>query len=225
MNRRVSIVGGPRAARQTPARRPSSGAPRFAQHAPRRSSMTCAHCGRTAGAGARFCGGCGTPLASRCPHCGTESPPDARFCEACGASLVGRPATDAVARKVVTIVFADLIDSTALHERLDPESVSRVRPSRRRPESWAARGPGRRAGFRITRADPLEPRQPVEPYFSRAGARPQRLTRLRSGHDRARHFAQFLAAGRGDRDRLRHDGRHQMTANSAWCWWSSARSL
>jgi hypothetical protein len=43
-------------------------------------------------AGARFCGGCGTPLASRCPHCGTESPPDARFCEACGASLTDGPA-------------------------------------------------------------------------------------------------------------------------------------
>jgi class 3 adenylate cyclase len=52
-----------------------------------------------------------------------------KFCRSCGASLVGaRPAesvADAVARKIVTIVFADLIGSTALHERLDAESVRR----------------------------------------------------------------------------------------------------
>src|SRR5262245_12946204 len=92
--------------------------------------MTCAKCGRGHGAGARFCGGCGQPLAPRCPQCGKESPPDAGFCEGCGASLgtvpTPAPTDDAVARKVVTIVFADLIGSTSLHERLDPESVSRV---------------------------------------------------------------------------------------------------
>ena len=50
-----------------------------------------------------------------------------RFCGACGSSLTSPPAAEkAQARKVVTIVFADLIGSTALHERLDPESVSRV---------------------------------------------------------------------------------------------------
>src|SRR5215470_13077851 len=92
--------------------------------------MTCARCGRGHGAGARFCGGCGQPLAPRCPQCGKESPPDAGFCEGCGASLgtvaTPAPTDDAVTRKVVTIVFADLIGSTSLHERLDPESVSRV---------------------------------------------------------------------------------------------------
>jgi class 3 adenylate cyclase len=46
-----------------------------------------------------------------------------QFCEACGASLVARPPEDAGARKVVTIVFADLVGSTALHERLDAESA------------------------------------------------------------------------------------------------------
>src|SRR6185369_3081467 len=38
----------------------------------------------------------------------------------------GRPGRDAGARKVVTIVFADLVGSTALHERLDAESARRV---------------------------------------------------------------------------------------------------
>ena len=87
--------------------------------------MNCANCGRAHGAGARFCGGCGRPLVPRCPACGIECPPDAQFCEGCGGSLVARVAA-AETRKVVTILFADLIGSTALHERLDPESVSRL---------------------------------------------------------------------------------------------------
>src|SRR5262245_36129894 len=65
-------------------------------------------------------------LAQRCAACGAESEPDARFCEACGAALTVRPAVDTVARKIVTIVFADLIGSTSLGERLDPEAVNRV---------------------------------------------------------------------------------------------------
>src|SRR5438876_3862709 len=88
--------------------------------------MNCSSCGRAHGAGARFCGGCGRSLAPRCPACGAEGKPDAQFCEACGASLVVSASEEAVARKVVTIVFADLIGSTSLHERLDPESVGRL---------------------------------------------------------------------------------------------------
>ena len=89
--------------------------------------MACPSCGRPIRAGARFCGGCGASLVPRCPACGAENEPELRFCEACGASLgTASPADAAVSRKVVTIVFADLIGSTALHERLDPESVRRV---------------------------------------------------------------------------------------------------
>src|SRR5262249_50969678 len=88
--------------------------------------MSCASCGRTNPAGARFCGGCGAALAPRCPACGAESQPDARFCIACGAPLAERPVEKAIARKVVTVVFADLIGSVSLHERLDAESARRV---------------------------------------------------------------------------------------------------
>jgi len=88
--------------------------------------VNCASCGRTNRANARFCGGCGASLAPRCPACGAASEPDSRFCDACGAALAAGAADDGVARKVVTILFADLIGSTALHERLDPESVSRL---------------------------------------------------------------------------------------------------
>src|SRR3989454_5096390 len=88
--------------------------------------MSCTTCGRANRPGARFCGSCGKPLAPRCPACGTECEPGAQFCDACGASLVAGAADEAVARKVVTIVFADLIGSTSLHEHLDPESTRRL---------------------------------------------------------------------------------------------------
>src|SRR5947207_1986788 len=88
--------------------------------------MSCTSCGRANRPGARFCGGCGKPLAPRCPACAAEGEPGGQFCDACGASLVASVSDEAVARKVVTIVFADLIGSTSLHERLDPESVSRL---------------------------------------------------------------------------------------------------
>jgi tetratricopeptide (TPR) repeat protein len=90
--------------------------------------VTCPACGADNRDGARFCGECAAPLVKpvACPSCGTPNPGARKFCDACGTSLAARPTTDAVARKVVTIVFADLIGSTALHERLDPESVSRL---------------------------------------------------------------------------------------------------
>jgi class 3 adenylate cyclase/ketosteroid isomerase-like protein len=88
--------------------------------------MDCAGCGRANRPGAKFCGGCGRPLAPRCPACGNECQPGAQFCDACGAALAVAKTPAAEARKVVTIVFADLIGSTALHERLDAESARRL---------------------------------------------------------------------------------------------------
>lgn len=85
--------------------------------------MDCPSCRRANRDGARFCGGCGRPLARPCPACGAVGTPDARFCDACGTSLESTASDDSAARKVVTIVFADLVGSTALHERLDAESA------------------------------------------------------------------------------------------------------
>ena len=65
-------------------------------------------------------------MAPDCPACGAEVESGAQFCDACGAALVAPVADDAVARKIVTIAFADLIGSTSLQERLDPESVRRL---------------------------------------------------------------------------------------------------
>ena len=61
----------------------------------------------------------------RCPSCGQQNPDGFRFCGACGASLVtSTPAREV--RKTVTLLFCDVAGSTALGERLDPESTRRV---------------------------------------------------------------------------------------------------
>jgi class 3 adenylate cyclase/tetratricopeptide (TPR) repeat protein len=60
-----------------------------------------------------------------CPACGTANPEGARFCNACGGALVG-PGALRKERKVATALFADLVGSTALTEREDPEIVQSV---------------------------------------------------------------------------------------------------
>jgi class 3 adenylate cyclase/tetratricopeptide (TPR) repeat protein len=60
-----------------------------------------------------------------CVGCGEENPDRARFCLQCGTELVGAAAPEAF-RKTVTIVFSDVVGSTSLGERLDPETLSDV---------------------------------------------------------------------------------------------------
>lgn len=60
-----------------------------------------------------------------CPSCGEEASERARFCAVCGTALAGTSAAQPF-RRVVTIVFCDLCDSTRLGERLDPESLRQV---------------------------------------------------------------------------------------------------
>src|SRR5919202_4742912 len=59
-----------------------------------------------------------------CSRCGAASGEGARFCAACGAPLVAP--SDREARKVVTILFCDLVESTKLAERFDPEAQQRL---------------------------------------------------------------------------------------------------
>jgi class 3 adenylate cyclase/tetratricopeptide (TPR) repeat protein len=61
---------------------------------------------------------------STCPTCGQMNPEGARFCSDCGVQLGGTAAREV--RKTVTVLFADVTGSTALGERLDPESFRRV---------------------------------------------------------------------------------------------------
>src|SRR5579884_719312 len=59
-----------------------------------------------------------------CPVCSTDNPDVARFCLACGAALSSEPPREE--RKVVTVLFADLVGFTSRAEQLDPEEVRAV---------------------------------------------------------------------------------------------------
>src|SRR5712691_420617 len=61
---------------------------------------------------------------SACTSCGKENSEGARFCNACGDPL--EQESSERFRKTVTILFSDVVDSTGLGERLDPETLSHV---------------------------------------------------------------------------------------------------
>src|SRR3954471_2727865 len=60
-----------------------------------------------------------------CPSCGEDNPARFRVCGSCGTALRGERASDEI-RRYVTVVNSDLKGSTALGERLDPESLREV---------------------------------------------------------------------------------------------------
>src|SRR6266446_142091 len=82
----------------------------------------------------RFCAACGAPLTQACPACGFGNRPGEDFCGGCGTTLKGSSApTDtqpppaiAAERRQLTVMFCDLVGSTALAERLDPEDLRDV---------------------------------------------------------------------------------------------------
>src|SRR6266498_1452301 len=58
-----------------------------------------------------------------CPRCGQENPDGFRFCGACAAPLAEEAPVPREERKVVTVLFADLVGFTSRAEQLDPEDV------------------------------------------------------------------------------------------------------
>src|SRR4051812_14201351 len=62
---------------------------------------------------------------AECPSCRRECPEGMRFCGHCGKPLALAPAT-ATERRVLTVLFCDLVGSTALAEQLDPEDLGSV---------------------------------------------------------------------------------------------------
>ena len=100
--------------------------------------MGCPSCGNANPDGKKFCGDCGAPLPMRCTGCGAENPPGKKFCGDCGAALmIGAstaraeavlPAspTPSAQRRQLTVMFCDLVGSTALASKLDPEDLREV---------------------------------------------------------------------------------------------------
>jgi class 3 adenylate cyclase/tetratricopeptide (TPR) repeat protein len=60
-----------------------------------------------------------------CQNCGRESPEGFRFCPHCGAAL-GVTAPPRTERKIVTVLFCDLVGFTARSDRADPEDVRAI---------------------------------------------------------------------------------------------------
>jgi class 3 adenylate cyclase/tetratricopeptide (TPR) repeat protein len=64
-----------------------------------------------------------------CPNCAEDNPERARFCLNCAAPLTETPRPQAEERKVVTVLFCDLVGFTAASDEADPEDVrARIRP-------------------------------------------------------------------------------------------------
>jgi class 3 adenylate cyclase/predicted ATPase len=95
----------------------------------------------------KFCGECGHALQNLCAQCGFENPLRFKFCGACGTSLTSQtltprppqakptpqeaisapePRSPDAERRQLTVMFCDLVDSTALSGQLDPEDLREV---------------------------------------------------------------------------------------------------
>src|SRR6185436_9251577 len=66
-----------------------------------------------------------TAVEVQCTSCGGANPAGARFCSSCGAPL-GEVATAQEERKLVSVLFIDLVGSTARADKADPEDVRDV---------------------------------------------------------------------------------------------------
>ena len=103
--------------------------------------MECPSCRTKVPEEKRFCTECGAPLPSLCPCCGYLNPLGSNFCGNCGTKLgpplaLARPdlqqdsappqPTASAERRQLTVMFCDLVGSTALSARLDPEDMREI---------------------------------------------------------------------------------------------------
>ncbi|HEU5264126.1 MAG TPA: AAA family ATPase, partial [Gaiellaceae bacterium] len=93
--------------------------------------MTCPSCGTENREGRKFCSECGTALAFACPSCGAPNEPGEKFCGECGTALAATAAPvaptpepgPAAERRLVSVLFADLVGFTAASEDRDAEDT------------------------------------------------------------------------------------------------------
>ena len=102
--------------------------------------MLCPACGAENEPDRKFCGECGASMALACTNCGSPNPPTVKFCGECGTPLVGRstspnsspagarpaeesPSAPVAERRLVSVLFADLVGFTTLSEARDSEEV------------------------------------------------------------------------------------------------------
>jgi class 3 adenylate cyclase len=91
--------------------------------------MQCPRCQNETDAASRFCGHCGELLVRSCSACGTSLAAGARFCPQCGVAVAAAPPTPqrvSGERRQLTVMFCDLVGSTELSHRLDPEELRDV---------------------------------------------------------------------------------------------------
>lgn len=97
--------------------------------------MRCPNCGFKNPEGMNFCGKCGAPLGPGCPNCGFKNPPGFEYCGKCAAPISQNkeaqfpskeiPTPDAE-RRQITVMYCDLVGSTAVSEKVDPEDMQQL---------------------------------------------------------------------------------------------------
>ena len=104
--------------------------------------MRCPSCDASLPSGSNFCEQCGAPLPRPCPACGHANSVAAKFCAKCGATLTPAtsqsagslgsppasttPAVSSAELRQLTVMFSDMVGSSALSARLDPEEQRSV---------------------------------------------------------------------------------------------------
>ena len=100
--------------------------------------MECPSCKADIPEGNRFCEACGAPAPIRCSSCGALARSGARFCGKCGVALTvaaspsdapqtrASPLSAEAERRQLTVMFCDLVGSTPLSVRFDPEDLREI---------------------------------------------------------------------------------------------------
>ena len=101
--------------------------------------MRCSTCSANLSDGDKFCEECGAAALRSCPQCQHVSSLKAKFCSRCGANLLATSlptvtvshsatitSTASLEHRQLSIMFCDMVGSSALAVRLDPEEQREI---------------------------------------------------------------------------------------------------